>query len=196
MALLRTPPDERDHRRGDPDASVVLVEYGDFQCPHCAAAEPVIQELLGAFEDLQQIYRHFPLSEVHPLADIAAQAAEFAGEHGAFWQMHDALFASQARLSLPAIFGIAGALNLPQSALREALEAETYAGRVRDDFLGGVRSGVNGTPCFFVNGARHDGDYGFESLAAAILAARLAAAAPQPASTRHASPSRDIRRQP
>ena len=186
MALLRTPPNARDHRRGDSNASVVLVEYGDFQCPHCAAAEPVVHELLTAFDDLQQIYRHFPLSEVHPLAEIAAQAAEFAGEHGAFWQMHDALFASQAQLSLPAIFGIAGALNLPQPALREALESGTYAPKVRDDFIGGVRSGVNGTPCFFVNGARHDGAYSFEALSAAILAARPVAAPPQPTSTHHA----------
>jgi len=186
MALLRTPPNERDHRRGDPNASVVLVGYGDFQCPHCAAAEPVVQELLGAFDDLQQIYRHFPLSEVHPLAEVAAQAAEFAAEHGAFWQMHDALFANQPQLSLPVIFAIAAELGLPQAALRDALEAGIHTAKVRDDFIGGVRSGVNGTPCFFVNGARHDGTYAFESLSAAILTARPAAVAPQPTSTRHA----------
>lgn len=186
MALLKTPPNERDHRRGGLNPSVVIVEYGDFQCPHCAAAEPVVQELLGAFGDLQQIYRQFPLSEIHPLAEVAAEATEFAGEHRAFWQMHDALFAAQAQLSLPAIFAIAGALGLSQPALREALESGAHRGKVRDDFIGGVRSGVNGTPCFFVNGARHDGPHSFEALSAAILAARPVAMAPQRTSTRHA----------
>lgn len=172
MALLKTPPNERDHRRGDPDASVVLVEYGDFQCPHCAAAEPVVQALLGSFDDLQQIYRHFPLSEVHPLAEIAAQAAEFAGAQGAFWPMHDALFANQPQLSMSVIFAIAAELGLPQAALRDALEAGVHAGKVNDDFIGGVRSGVNGTPCFFVNGLRHDGPFTFEALSAAIISAQ------------------------
>lgn len=172
MALLKTPPNERDHRRGDPDASVVLVEYGDFQCPHCAAAEPVVQALLGSFDDLQQIYRHFPLSEVHPLAEIAAQAAEFAGAQGAFWPMHDALFANQPQLSMSVIFAIAAELGLPQAALRDALEAGVHAGKVHDDFIGGVRSGVNGTPCFFVNGLRHDGPFTFEALSAAIISAQ------------------------
>lgn len=172
MTMLKTQPNERDHRRGDPDGSVVLVEYGDFQCPYCAAAEPVVQELLGSFDDLQQIYRHFPLSEIHPLAETAAQAAEFAGAHGAFWPMHDALFPNQPQLSVPVIFAIAGELGLSQGALREALEGGVYASKVHDDFLGGVRSGVNGTPCFFVNGVRHDGPFTFEALSGSILAAQ------------------------
>ena len=180
MAMLKAPLTPRDHRRGDPDATIVLVEYGDFQCPYCAAAEPVVEGLLRAFgRDLQLVFRHFPLSQVHPVAEEAAQAAEFAGAHGAFWPMHHALFANQPQLSLPVIFAIAGALNLPQPALRQALEAQTYAGKVREDFLGGVRSGVNGTPCFFINGVRHDGAYSFEALSAAILAAGAVAISPQ-----------------
>lgn len=176
MTLLQTPPTRLDHRRGDAHACVVLVEYGDYQCPHCAAAEPVVDSLFQSFDmDLQLVFRHFPLSKVHPYAEIAAQAAEFAGAHNAFWLMHEALFAHQMQLSLPTIFAIAETLNLPARELREALDAESYLTKVRADFIGGVRSGVNGTPCFFVNGLRHDGDYSFESLSSAIFAARAAA---------------------
>jgi protein-disulfide isomerase len=171
VAMLRTPITTRDHRRGDPDAPVTLVEYGDYQCPHCAMAQPIVRELLHSFDaNLALVYRHFPLMEVHPLSSTAAQAAEFAGEHGAFWEMHEALFASQPQLSLPAILRIADALGVSQAGLRQALSAGTYADKVREDFTGGVRSGVNGTPCFFVNGLRHDGAYGFAELAAAIAA--------------------------
>jgi protein-disulfide isomerase len=173
MAMLKAPITPGDHRRGDPDAPVILVEYGDYQCPHCATAQPVVRELLRSFgADLALVYRHFPLTEVHPLAATAAEAAEFAGDHDAFWEMHEALFANQSRLSLPAIFGIAGAVGLPQAELQHALSAGTYLSKVRDDFIGGVRSGVNGTPCFFINGIRHDGAHGFPELAMAIAAVR------------------------
>lgn len=183
MAMLKAPLTPRDHRRGDPDAPIMIVEYGDYQCPHCAAADPVVEALLRGFgHDLQAVFRHFPLSQVHPLSEVAAQAAEFAGAHGAFWPMHSAIFATQAQLSLPVIFAISGALNLPQPALRKALETGTYSGKVRQDFIGGVKSGVNGTPCFFVNGVRHDGAYSFEALSAAILAARAVAVEARPTS--------------
>ena len=173
MAMLKTPITPRDHIKGDPDAPVILVEYGDYQCPYCAMAQPVIRELLRSFStDLALVFRHFPLTEVHPMAPIAAQAAEFAGAHNAFWGMHEALFANQPQLSLPVIFGIAGALGLSQAELQEALDAGTYLQKVRDDFMGGVRSGVNGTPCFFVNGLRYDGAHSFGELAAAIAAVR------------------------
>ena len=99
--------------------------------------------------------------------------------------MHSALFANQAQLSLPVLFAIAGALNLPQPSLRGALQAGTYSAKVREDFIGGVRSGVNGTPCFFVGGLRHDGAHSFEALAAAIIAARAAAISPQPTPSLH-----------
>jgi protein-disulfide isomerase len=179
MAMLKAPLTPLDHRLGDPDAAVVLLEYGDYQCPFCAMAQPVVHELLRSFgNDLALVFRHFPLTEAHPVAGPAAEAAEFAGARGAFWEMHEALFANQPRLSLPAIFAIAGALNLSQEALQEALATGVHAGKVRDDFMGGVRSGVNGTPCFFVNGLRHDGPHTFEALAGAIAAARPTALPP------------------
>lgn len=183
MSLLQTPPTPLDHRRGDADAVVVLVEYGDYQCPYCAAAEPAVESLLQTFDtELQLVFRHFPLSTVHPHAEIAAQAAEFAGAHNAFWHMHETLFANQPQLSLPTIFAIAETLNLPEPELREALDAGAYVAKIRADFIGGVRSGVNGTPCFFVNGLRHNGDYSFESLSSAILDARGAAGGRRPPS--------------
>jgi protein-disulfide isomerase len=181
--MLQTPPTPLDHRRGDADAVVVLVEYGDYQCPHCAAAEPVVESLLQTFDtELQLVFRHFPLSTVHPYAEIAAQAAEFAGTHNVFWRMHEALYANQPQLSLPTIFAIADALSLSKAGLRAALDAGTYVAKIRADFLGGVRSGVNGTPCFFVNGLRHNGDYSFESLSSAIFDARGAAGGWRPPS--------------
>jgi protein-disulfide isomerase len=105
---------------------------------------------------------------VHPLAGIAAESAEFAGAAGLFWEMHDALFENQSILSIPTIFMIADQLRLPEVLLRNALETGQYTSKVRSDFMGGVRSGVNGTPAFFINGARHDGPYDFASLVSAI----------------------------
>ncbi len=180
MAMLKAPITPLDHRMGEAAAAVVLVEYGDYQCPFCAAAQPLVHELMRNFgQDLALVFRHFPLSEVHPQAEGAAEAAEFAGAHGAFWDMHEALFANHSRLDLPVIFALAGALNLSQAELRDALTARSYAEKVRTDFFGGVRSGVNGTPSFFVNGLRHDGAHTFSALAVAINAARPVAAPEQ-----------------
>jgi protein-disulfide isomerase len=173
MALLKTPVTARDHWRGDPDAPVVLVEYGDYQCPYCAAAHPVVKELLDGFHtSLALVFRHFPLSEAHPMAIPAAQTAEFAGERNRFWEMHDALYMNQPRLGPQALFALADALGLPENELQAALTSGAYADRIRSDFLSGVHSGVNGTPCFFINGVRHDGGWSFEELAAAIEAAQ------------------------
>ncbi len=177
MAMLKTPITPRDHRKGDPDATVILVEYGDYQCPYCALAQPVVRELLHRFgADLALVFRHFPISEAHPLAGPAAEAAEFAGDNDAFWEMHEALYANQSQLSLPVIFGLAGALGLSQTELQQALSVGTYAQKVSDDFLGGVRSGVNGTPCFFIDGVRYDGAHSVPALAAAIATASPARA--------------------
>jgi protein-disulfide isomerase len=150
-------------------AAVTLVEYGDYQCPHCGMAYPIVNQVQDYFRDsLRFVYRHFPLTEIHPVAEIAAESAEFAGAAGLFWEMHDALFENQSILSLPTIFMIADKLGLPEALLRNALETGQFRTKVRNDFIGGVRSGVNGTPAFFINGVRHDGTYDFASLASAI----------------------------
>jgi protein-disulfide isomerase len=117
---------------------------------------------------LRFAFRHFPLTEVHPHAEIAAESAEFAGAASLFWEMHDALFENQPRLSITTIFLIGAGLGLPEAAMRNALETGQYRSKVRNDFMGGIRSGVNGTPAFFINGLRHDGAYDYASLMAGI----------------------------
>ena len=172
MSELRIPVNEHDHIMGPADASVTLVEYGDYQCPHCQAAWPQVEMVLQRFgRGLRYVYRHFPISTLHPLAKPAAETAEFAGAHGLFWEMHSALFANGHQLSGPTLGALASQLGLDVAELQEALERGIYAPKVESDFAGGVRSGVNGTPCFFVNGQRHDGGYDAMSLSAAIEAA-------------------------
>ena len=114
------------------------------------------------------VYRHFPLTEIHPHAEIAAESAEFASAAGLFWDMHDALFENQSRLSITTIFLIGAELGLPETALRNALETGQYRIKVRNDFMGGVRSGVNGTPAFFINGRRYDGPLEVEAMCEAL----------------------------
>jgi protein-disulfide isomerase len=177
MARLRVPVSSADHVLGKDDAPVTLVEYGDYQCPFCAAAQPIVAQVLARFGDrVRLVYRHFPLVEMHPMAGAAAEAAEFAGSHGRFWQMHELLFANQQRLSVPLIIALAAQLKLSARALRDALASATYTGKIREDFIGGVRSGVNGTPTFFLNGVRHDSPYGAADLSSAIDQALLATA--------------------
>ncbi|WP_426437398.1 DsbA family protein [Bradyrhizobium genosp. P] len=169
MATLKTPINKSDHVRGPMRAAITLVEYGDYQCPHCGMAHPIVNQVQAYFRNsLRFVFRHFPLTEVHPLAGIAAESAEFAGAAGLFWEMHDALFENQTVLSISTIFRIADELRLPEVMLRNALETGRYKNKVRSDFMGGVRSGVNGTPAFFINGVRHDGAYDFVSLTDAI----------------------------
>lgn len=169
MSLLRVPVNQRDHIRGNPNAAAILVEYGDYQCPVCAAAVPSVEILESRYGDkLGFVFRHFPLSEIHPFARPAAEAAEYAGEHGLFWEMHDAIFANQDRLSMTLLFAVAGRLRLPQVGLRDALAQGRHADKVDADFLSGIRSGVNGTPTFFINGLRHNGGFSAGELAASI----------------------------
>jgi protein-disulfide isomerase len=169
---LRVPVTSRDHVLGRDDAPVTLVEYGDYECPYCGMAEPVVKQLLQRFGDrLRFVFRHFPLTEAHPHAGGAAETAEFAGAHGRFWPMHDALYAHQRDLAPPKLFELARAQGLSPVELRDALTAHLYAPRVEEDFIGGVRSGVNGTPGFFINGERHDAGWSFPELARAIEAA-------------------------
>jgi protein-disulfide isomerase len=168
---LTVPVSERDHVLGPETASVTLVEYGDFECPFCGAAYPSVvqvRKLLG--DDLRFAYRHFPLSKIHPHALPAAEAAEAAGAQGRFWEMHDLLFANQRALGPDHLLGYAEALGLDLERFALELREHTHEPRIRDDFMSGIRSGVNGTPTFFVNGVRHNGGYDPESLLAAIRA--------------------------
>ncbi|MBB6222316.1 protein-disulfide isomerase [Rhizobium leguminosarum] len=163
---------------GDRTAIVTIVEYGDYECPHCAAAQPILAQILAHFgSQVCLVYRHFPLVEVHPHAAAAAEAAEFAGAQGLFWQMHQAIFAHQQQLNVPLLISLAANLKLSPIDLRDALASDRFEAKVQGDFIGGVRSGVNGTPTFFVNGMRHDSPYGVATLSSAIDQAILGAAA-------------------
>jgi protein-disulfide isomerase len=166
---LKIPVTPSDHIQGSPNAPVTLVEYGDYQCPHCGHAHPIVKRVQHHFGTrLRFVFRNFPLNEIHPDAEIAAESAEFAAVAGKFWQMHDAIYENQDQLSEPFLLDLAESLGLSSSDLAAALNAETFTPRVKADFLGGVRSGVNGTPTFFINDRRHEGSFEFEDLVAAI----------------------------
>jgi protein-disulfide isomerase len=163
---------EGDHAEGSADAAVTLVEYGDYECPHCGRAHPIvkrIQEHLGS--RLRFVFRNFPLAEIHPHAQHAAEAAEAAAAQGRFRAMHDALFEHQGALSDGDLVRYAAAIGLDDERVRRELHDHTHTPRVREDFRSGVRSGVNGTPTFFINGVRHDAAWDFETLVAALEAA-------------------------
>ena len=169
MARLKVPVTQHDHIHGPADAAVTLVEYGDYECEYCAPADAIFHALQERFpKDLEFVFRHFPLDDVHPNAEAAAEAAEFAAAHGRFWEMHDGLYANQERLGLPLLLELAQALGLSESELRKALDSGAYAAKVRSDVRGGERSGVDGTPTFFINGRRLDGSFAFDDLVAAI----------------------------
>jgi protein-disulfide isomerase len=162
-ALLTPPVSERDHVTGPEDAPVTLVEYGDFECPYCGMAYKVVksaQQDLG--KQLQFVFRHFPLAEAHPHARNAAQAAEAAAAQGKFWEMHDVLFEHQDALEPEDIIGYAKSLGLDVVKFASDLKDPKHAKRVREDFRSGVRSGVNGTPTFFINGSRYEGSWANE----------------------------------
>jgi protein-disulfide isomerase len=164
----------RDHIQGRTDAPAALLEYGDFECPACGMVYPIVkavQQQLG--ERLCFAFRHFPLTNVHPHAEHAAEASEAAGAQGRFWEMHDILFENQEALDDESLVTYADALGLDaERVLREVL-SEKYRAQIRDDFKTGVRSGVNGTPTFFINGQRYDGARDFASLLAAVSEAPI-----------------------
>jgi protein-disulfide isomerase len=166
---LTAPVSPRDHALGPETAPVTLVEYGDYECPYCGAAHGVTKELVRTFgDDLRFVFRHFPLTQIHPHAARAAEAAEAAGAQGRFWQMHDLLFANQPRLAPQDLVVYARALGLDLERFMADLRDHTYAPKVREDFMSGIRSGVNGTPTFFVNGVRHNGGWDLDSLEEAV----------------------------
>ena len=162
---------ERDHIRGPVDAAVTLVEYGDFECPYCGQAERVIRELLGDFTDLRYVWRHLPLSDVHPRAQRASEAAEAAADQGAFWEMYDQLLAHQDTLGDDDLVRYAGNLGLDLDRFAEFMRERKGANRVADDVDGADLSGVTGTPTFFINGQRHYGAYDIDTLSDEVRSA-------------------------
>jgi protein-disulfide isomerase len=162
---------ERDHFRGPADAPVTVVEYGDFECPYCGMAEPVVRELIREFGDVRYVWRHLPLSDVHPHAQLAAEAAEAAAGQGAFWELHDLLLDHQDALEPDDLIGYAERLGLDVERFATDLSYHVGAARVADDVDSADFSGVSGTPTFFINGRRHYGAYDIEALSAAVRAA-------------------------
>ena len=166
---LVLPVGPRDHAQGPETAPLTLVEYGDFECPQCGQVYPIVKEIQRAFGDrLRFVFRHFPLTNAHAHAQHAAEAAEWAATRGKFWEMHDALFTHQAALADRQIVAHAAALDLPAGALETAWTTHAHLGRVKEDFQSGLRSGVTGTPAFFVNGVRHEGLWDAASLTRAL----------------------------
>jgi Na+/H+ antiporter NhaA len=162
---------ERDHIRGPSEGPVTVVEYGDFECPYCGRAEPVVRELLADFADVRYVWRHLPLSDVHPSAQLAAEATEAAGNQDAFWEMHDLLLDHQDDLRPRDLLTYAERLGLDLERFRDDLSEQAGASRVEEDVDSADRSGVTGTPTFFINERRHDGAYDVETLSAAVRAA-------------------------
>lgn len=159
---LKTPPDKTDHHRGPLSASIVIVEYGDYQCPFSAATVPVIDKLFRTYDDICLIFRHFPIISTHPNAGVASVAAEAADHQGKFGEMHLALFNHQDDLSTENIFTIAKGMGLNMRDFINDLENERLLQRVRKDINSGVLNGVNATPTIFVNGVRLEGMPSFE----------------------------------
>ncbi len=170
--LLAVAVGARDHVRGPADAPVTLVEYADFECPFCGRWFP---ELQGVLQDLgprvRFVFRHFPISEQHPHAESAAEAAEAAGAQGKFWEMHDLLFRRQSALDVGHLLAYVRELGLDAVRVERELEQEVHRARVRDDIESGLRSGVSGTPMFFINGRRHEEPGDARTLRAALLRA-------------------------
>jgi protein-disulfide isomerase len=164
---------ERDHIRGSEDAPVTLVEYGDFQCPYCGQAEQVIRELLSSLgSDVRYVWRHLPLNDVHPNAQLASEAAEAAGAQGKFWDMYDALLSHQGELTLRDLVRHADELGLDKEQFKDELRRRVHAARVAEDVASADESGVSGTPTFFINGRRHYGVYDIDALTSAVKAAK------------------------
>src|SRR5258706_5496590 len=160
MVQLKPPVNSKDHIQGKVTAAIELVEYGDYQCPHCAHAYPIIkniQQSLGA--DLKFVFRNFPLSEVHPDAFNAAVAAEAAELQQKFWDMHDIIFENQQELIVESLFLYAKTIRLDLERFKNDIQKKMLSAKVEKDFESGVRSGVNGTPSFFINGKKYNGDW-------------------------------------
>jgi len=169
-AVLTMPvTEDRDHIEGPADAPVTLVQYGDYECPYCGAAYPIIKEVQARMgKKLRFVFRNFPITTSHPHAERAAEAAEAAGAQGMFWQMHDHLYENQRHLRDDDLHSYAEALGLAVDVFDKEMTEHVHADRIHEDFMSGVRSGVNGTPTFFINGVRHDDSYELETLLSAL----------------------------
>ena len=179
----------RDHIRGPARAPVTIVEYGDFQCPYCGQAEPVLRNLLAGHGEVRYVWRHLPLSDVHPRAQLAAEAAEAAADQGAFWPMHDLLLSQQDALAPSDLIRYAGEIGLDTARFRDYLTRRAGAARIAEDVDSADLSGVSGVPTFFVNGLRHHGAYDINALTSAVQAAKARAIGrkPHPPATAAAS---------
>jgi protein-disulfide isomerase len=169
MSKLIVSVTEEDHIQGEDNASITLLEYGDYECSYCGVAYPIVKRIQKYFgKKLRFVFRNFPLVESHPHAGIAAMTAEFAATHHKFWEMHDILYENQDHLEIPDLVNYTQSLNLSGTDLQIAIENEIFSSKIKNDFMGGVRSGVNGTPTFFINGNRHSGSFEYEDLLVAI----------------------------
>lgn len=169
MSTLIIPVSSSDHIQGNDNAKITLVEYGDYECPYCGIAYPIVKRLQNHFGNrLQFVFRNFPIVESHPHAGIAAMTAEFAALHNKFWEMHDLLYENQKNLEISDLFNYAQSLNLSVKDLNDAIESEKFSEKIKNDFMGGVRSGVNGTPTFFINGFRHNSSFDYDVLLEAL----------------------------
>jgi protein-disulfide isomerase len=165
----------RDHIRDPINALVTLVEYGDYECPHCGAAHAVVNSILTRIgHEIRFVFRHFPMTTIHPHAEIAAEAAEAAGSQRKFWAMHDTLYEHQQELDPPSLLAFAAALGLDINRFNDEIDTHRHLPKINEDFMSGVRSGVNGTPTFFVNGVRHDGAWDYTTLITALDAQIIA----------------------
>ncbi len=169
MSTLTQPVSARDHAEGPGDAPLTLVEYGDYQCPYCGATYPVVQRLQRTLgKKLRFVFRNFPLTQAHPYALIAAEAAEAAALQGKFWEMHDLLFEKQHLLKPEVIPSWAKSIGLNFEQFENDIKQGVVEKRIKEDRQSGIRSGVNGTPTFFINGTRYDGSPDYASLLAAL----------------------------
>lgn len=166
---LHTPVSPADHIKGSANAPIVVVEYGDYQCPHCGAAHHELKRSLQGFgKDVALVFRNFPIVDSHPEAQNAAIVTEFAATHGKFWEAHDALFEHQQSLGDAYYARLVESLGLSLGDLQKAIATDAFEKRIRTDIEGGLRSGVNGTPTFFINGERFDSPGGYQDLAPVI----------------------------
>jgi protein-disulfide isomerase len=170
QAKLRTPVTHEDHATGPGSAPIVLIEYGDFECPYCGRAYGILQRLRRDLAgDLRFVFRNFPLTDVHPDSLNAARAAEAAARQGRFWDMHDLLFENRHHLQEANLYSLASTLELDMDRFSADFDSDAVERKIVQDIEGGVRSGVNGTPTFFANGIRYDGDWNYEPFREALL---------------------------